>query len=57
MKELESTSTDYLTELADLSHLIELAQLNENVIEREARLNFLMEEYWWVEALLADLRK
>lgn len=57
MKENEFTIADYQTELADLSQCIEQAQMNENIIEREAALDDLMEAYWLVEALLADLRR
>lgn len=55
MKENEGTVASYAAELDTLALRIEQAQVNENVIEREATLDFLMEEYWLVEALLADL--
>lgn len=55
MIESEGTVAIYQAELNELSFRIEQAQANENVIEREAALDFLMEEYWLIEALLADL--
>lgn len=57
MVENESTITDYQAELHKLNLRMEQVQVNENIIEREAALNTLMEEYWFVEALLAELLK
>lgn len=57
MVENESVITDYQAELNELNLRMEQVQANENIIEREEALNALMEDYWFVEALLAELLK
>ena len=57
MVENESAIIDFQAELNKLNLRMEQVQVNENIIEREAALNALMEEYWFVDALLAEILK